>query len=199
MRTNLEFDAVLLAGGRSSRMGRDKALLPHPASGQPLILRQLDLLRSLGPRTLWLSVRLGQDYPEVPADVPRVRDSGDGGPLEAILAALAACAAPRLLVLAVDMPGTTREFLGQLLTAGGNDTGAVPSHPGSGLHEPLCAVYPRLPELRARLEAARSRGELSLQPLLTEAIRSGWMIPHALNPLAAPDLLTNWNQPGDIP
>src|SRR5690606_18898038 len=129
-----------------------------------------DLLRSLGPRSLFLSIREGHDYSQVPADIPRVRDEGNCGPLGAIIAALAAGTSPRLLVLAVDMPGVTRQLLGELLSAGQNATGTVPTHPDSGLHEPLCAVYPRLPELRAHLAAAQARGAFSLQPLLSEVI-----------------------------
>jgi hypothetical protein len=54
---------LILAGGRSSRMGRDKAFLPFPApDGPPLIARQAALLRSLGIDDLLISGRAGVEY-----------------------------------------------------------------------------------------------------------------------------------------
>ena len=55
------FAAVLLAGGRSRRMGRDKALLPL-ADGRLLWQRQWDVLRELGPAELFVSGPRGRNF-----------------------------------------------------------------------------------------------------------------------------------------
>jgi molybdopterin-guanine dinucleotide biosynthesis protein A len=82
--------AVVLAGGKSIRMGTDKAALPHPVSKIPLLVRQLDLLTELGLARLLVSARAGQVLPPYPHDVGRVNDHGESGPLGGIVAALAA-------------------------------------------------------------------------------------------------------------
>jgi molybdenum cofactor guanylyltransferase len=195
------FQAVLLAGGRSSRMGRDKALLPHPGSGRPLILHQLDTLQATGCGDVFLSVRHDQDYPLVPAAIPRVRDSGDAGPFAALEAALARTTAPLLLVLAVDLPFVAPGRLHALLALCAPERGVAPVHlppgPGAGAFEPLCAVYPSFNEARTALASARLAGRFSLQELLAGAAAAGWMHPLPLTPADLP-AFANWNTPADL-
>lgn len=183
-------DGVLLAGGRSTRMGEDKARLPHPVSGRSLVVHQWTLLREATGRPPLLSVRSGADYPEIPAGLPRVFDDGARGPLAALHAALAASDAPFLLALAVDMPGVTNNELRQLLAAARDSTGVVAAGPAAGL-EPLLALYPR----KAALDAATmllAADKLALRGLVDLGLRDGW-----LRPLAdlAPGALQNWNTP----
>ena len=184
---------VVLAGGRSIRMGRDKALLPHPDTGQPLVLRQLELLRATDCAELLLSVRDGQDYDVVPSNIARVRDSGEHGPLAALDAALARAAHPLVLVLAVDLPHMDAARLRALLALASPDRGVFPVGP-DGRPEPLCAVYPKTGH--AAVGAALASGRLALHRLLTDAAAAGWMRPA---PFAAADLpaFANWNHPGD--
>src|SRR5690606_15155389 len=118
------FSAVVLAGGRSSRMGVDKATLPHP-SGSTLLDRQIALLRGLGPAELLVSVRSGQDLGLLDRDVCTVRDDGTAGPLGGIVAALKAATQPRLLVVAVDLPYLDADTLRALLLVA-PDRGGVP-------------------------------------------------------------------------
>lgn len=188
-----EFSAVLLAGGRSSRMGRDKALLMHPESGVPLVAHQVATLRAAGCAEVLLSVRTGTDYAEVVgAEVARVTDDGEGGPLPGIAAALARARCARVLVLAVDLPCMTAEALRALVAASTPECGAV----WRGAHgwEPLCAVYPKA--ARAAFEAARAAGRLSLQALVERGVAEGWMA-EAAGP-ADGRVLANWNSPGDV-
>ncbi len=188
-----EFSAVLLAGGRSSRMGRDKALLAHPESGVSLIAHQVATLRAAGAAELMLSVRAGLDYADVVgAEVVRVVDDGEGGPLFGIAAAVARARCERVLVLAVDLPRMTAATLRALVAASTPQCGAA----WRGAHgwEPLCAVYPRA--ACAAFEAAMAAGRLSLQALVEQGVREGWMT-EAAGPADA-RVLANWNSPGDV-
>jgi len=135
----MNFSAVILAGGRSVRMGRDKAGLP--LEGGTLLERQLELVRSLRPEELFLSVGERGDL-AAPA-CRLVRDNYVGsGPLAGIESALAATISPLLLVLAVDLPQMQASTLQWMLEHCDAESGVVPRVNGS--LEPLAAVYPRL-------------------------------------------------------
>ncbi len=146
------FAAVLLAGGQSRRMGRDKALLPL-GDGRLLWQRQLDVLQQLGPGELFVSGPRREGFPPELICLP---DEQPGrGPLGGIASALGAAGAAFLVVLAVDLPRMTPEFLRGLLEQATDGHGVVPRHRESGLYEPLAAVYPAscLALARARLNS----------------------------------------------
>jgi molybdenum cofactor guanylyltransferase len=134
----MKFSAVILAGGRSQRMGQDKAWLL--LDGKPLIARQIELARELGAEEIFISGRAGTDYNPLKRRVvyDRVKDAG---PLAGIESALAASSAPLLLVLAVDMPKMTASPLQRLLVCCSETRGAVPRF--NHQLEPLAAIYPR--------------------------------------------------------
>src|ERR1041385_2459244 len=96
----MNFSAVILAGGRSQRMGRDKARLI--VQGKPLLLRQVELARELGAAEVLISGRAGGDYTGFNCPVLMDRFE-DAGPLAGIESALTAMSTEMLLVLAVDM------------------------------------------------------------------------------------------------
>jgi molybdopterin-guanine dinucleotide biosynthesis protein A len=189
--TEFPVSGAILAGGRSARMGRDKAFLPHPLDGQPLIARQAALLREIGCDDLIISGRAGIDYavPDARVFTDLVADSG---PLAGLAQILAAARHPWVLVVAVDMPHLTASYLQQLLTAGSGRIGVVPLGPQG--YEPLVALYPRalLPVIEAALVAQR----LSLQSLLQVEVTNGRF--QSL-PIADDDRLvfTNWNTLAD--
>ena len=134
----MNFSAVILAGGKSSRMGRDKAFLE--ISGQTLLARQIQTARAAGAMEIFISGRADADYSAFGCGV--LKDNyPDGGPLAGIEAALAAATHPLLLVLAVDLPEMNAEFLRQLSTNCKPNTGVVPRI-GDEL-EPLAAFYPK--------------------------------------------------------
>ncbi len=56
----MNFSAVILAGGKSSRMGRDKAWLEF--DGQSLLARQIACVRRAGASEVFISGRAGVDY-----------------------------------------------------------------------------------------------------------------------------------------
>ena len=72
MQGDFHFDAALIAGGRSTRFGSDKAFLDW--KGKPLFAQQLRKLAALGPDRLWLSTNAEQPFPEILEGVVRVFD-----------------------------------------------------------------------------------------------------------------------------
>jgi molybdopterin-guanine dinucleotide biosynthesis protein A len=128
---------VLLAGGESRRMGRDKATLL--LDGVPLWERQMGLLRALCPAELLVSAR--EAPPWLPADARFVADPLPArGPLGGLAAALGAMGATHLLALAIDMPAMTGEHLAALRGAASPGCGVLP---WLGDHlEWLPAIYP---------------------------------------------------------
>jgi molybdenum cofactor guanylyltransferase len=99
---------VVLAGGLSSRMGRDKAMLPW--RGRPLIEHQLAVLQAAGVDT----VQVSGDRPAYHGIVDPIAQAG---PLGGIAAVAAACTDGELLIVPVDMPRLQPTLLQRLLTA----------------------------------------------------------------------------------
>ena len=180
------FAAVLLAGGQSRRMGRDKALLPLPG-GRLLWERQLAVLRSLEPAELFIS---GPARPGFPGDAFLLTDAQLGlGPLSGIAAALEAMRTPLLVVLAVDLPAMEPGFLRGLLARSEPGTGVVPF---GEFFEPLAAVYPR--ECLDIARGCLQNRKLSLQDFIGAA--GSLLRPWHLS-AGERSLFTNWNKPDD--
>lgn len=187
--TPTPFAAVLLAGGKSRRMGRDKALLPLP-DGRLLWQRQLSVLEELGPTERYIS---GFARPGFPPEARVLADTWpDAGPLGGIAAALTVMHTPLLVVLAIDLPAMTAGFLRRLLAQAERDgKGVVPRHAGAaGYYEPLAAVYPRecLPLATERLAG----GQLRMQ----EFVRAAGEVLQPLEIAVGEEpLFANWNHP----
>lgn len=151
---------VLLAGGMSLRMGRDKAMLDR--DGRPLWRYVRAVMADAGCREVLVSGRPHDLRPDEPA----VDDAAAGlGPLAGIAAALAArpAAGGHWLVVPVDLPLLTADTLRLLLTGGGGAPAACfHDHPLPALLQDTPALRTTLANLLRRPEA-RSR---SLQGLL---------------------------------
>ncbi|HEX4005847.1 MAG TPA: molybdenum cofactor guanylyltransferase [Acidobacteriaceae bacterium] len=141
--------AFILAGGKSSRMGRDKALLD--LDGQPLIAHAVARLNALG-----MPPRICGSRPDLARFAEVISDNlSDAGPLAGIEAALTVSDEDLNLFLPVDLPGLPLEFL-RWLAARANASQVAATFPTlAGRPQPLCAVYSRrlLPGLRAALAA----------------------------------------------
>lgn len=182
--------AVILAGGRSSRMGRDKAWIEW--AGRPLIAHALEKVRRLGVAEVFISGRPGVDYTAL--GCPVLLDlEPDRGPLGGIERALRECASPLLLVLAVDLPHVTPALLAGLLAACDVRTGAVPKLEDK--LEPLAAIYPRRCHARAR--AALRQARLAARDFAAACLRERAV---RAFPVAAADAgcFANWNRPDDL-
>jgi molybdopterin-guanine dinucleotide biosynthesis protein A len=131
---------ILLAGGRSQRMGRDKASLPW--HGSTLARRAAGLLARCCEPPVIVVCAPDQELPLLPDWVDVVRDPEPGlGPLAGLAVGLAA-AGPRAeiaAVCAVDAPLAHPAVLAALLGALGTSPAVVPL--SDGLPQPLFAVY----------------------------------------------------------
>lgn len=141
--------AFVLAGGASSRMGRDKALLE--IGGKLLIEHAVNLLRKLGGEPRIVAAR-----PDLAKYAPVIEDRRSGcGPLSGIAAGLLASESELATFIPVDVPLLPLALLA-LLRERSQVSGALATIPCLlGQAQPLCAVYHRrvLPQVSAALEA----------------------------------------------
>ena len=168
------FAVALLMGGRSRRMGVDKAMLREPVRGVLAWERQVKLLGDLEPEQCLLSLREGQDVPEnLDSRWEVVRDvAADVGPIGGLEGCLDACVCPFLLTLGVDLLAMRAEVLGRLLSECEDQCGVV-AMSGEGFYEPLAAIYPE--EAVASARAFRESGGRRLQEWLRELEELGMM------------------------
>jgi molybdenum cofactor guanylyltransferase len=125
----------ITAGGRSSRMGTDKAWLE--LCGRAMIEQ---VIAALAPVTS--SVAIIANSPEYARlGLPVFADEQTGvGPLEAIRTALANSATSRIVLVGCDLPFVTEDLFRFLLNLPGDHQAVVPVG-ADGKLEPLCGVY----------------------------------------------------------
>jgi molybdopterin-guanine dinucleotide biosynthesis protein A len=134
----LELTGFVLAGGKSTRMGMDKAFVQF--EGRTLLSRALDLVRSVVPE-----VRIVGDRGKFASFGPVVEDIFlNCGPLGGIHAALRSSATELNFMLAVDTPFVSLAFLQYLIGEARMVADATVVVPRSaGQWQPLCAIYRR--------------------------------------------------------
>ena len=189
-----EVVGLVLAGGASRRMGRDKATLE--LDGESLAMGAARRLHQVCPQVLVADAGRGL----LPAAVATAIPDGPGaGPAAGILGAAAARPGDALLVLACDLPAVPVALLGSLIETATGDPGAdwvLPrTHRGP---EPLCALY--RPRALALLATRVAAGDYALHPLASEPIlRVRFLDEDALRPFGDPRrLLHNLNTPEDL-
>src|SRR4030088_145635 len=130
--------AFILAGGKSTRMGTDKAFVT--LNGRSLLERMLHVGRSVT-----ADVRIIGNAQKFSQFAPTVEDVfGDCGPLGGIHAALRASPSELNLILAVDLPLVSTALLQYLITRAQSASGASATVPhAAGGWQALCAVYRR--------------------------------------------------------
>lgn len=179
--------ALVLAGGRSSRMQTDKAALAY--RGRAQLAEAMQLVAPLVARA-FVSVRSDQVDDPLRARFAQIIDRQENlGPIAGILAAQEQYPHVAWLVLACDLPFLTAAVLEHLLgarAAARDATAYVSSH--DGLPEPLCAIYE--PASRPKLAAYLARGRQCPRKFLREA---------NAHLIAAPDprALDNINTPAE--
>jgi molybdopterin-guanine dinucleotide biosynthesis protein A len=174
----------VLAGGRSSRMGRDKALLD--LDGAHLVSRVAERVAAAAGSVMLIGdpEKYGGMGFAVCADLYK-----GCGPLAGVHAALSTSAAEWNLIVACDMPEVRPGFLGELLQqAERMDADCLLPAGESGRPEPLCAVYNRraLPAIERALESGIRKVLDGLAGLRLEIL-----------PVRNAKLFRNLNTPGD--
>lgn len=158
---NNDVTAFVLAGGKSTRMGTDKAFLRW--EDEALLNRALKLARAVAGevRIVGDAKKFGGFGCTVVEDVYR-----DRGPLGGIHAALGSSGSELNLILAVDLPLMRLEFLSYLIDQArrANATVTVPNAAG-GL-QPLCAVYRK--EFAPVAEESLKAGKNKIDPLFAK-------------------------------
>lgn len=185
--------AVVLAGGRSSRMGREKALLE--VDGVPLWRRQRDVLVAAGAAEVFLSVREEQLWRrEAVGFAGQLLDAvAEGGPIIGLTAGLERASQGHLAVLAVDLPAMSAAWFARLRAECGDGVGCVGRQSGEGRYfEPLAAIYPKA--LMMSGWEALVRAEFSLQRFVAAAVAEGRLRVIEIGP-ADVALFENWNEP----
>lgn len=147
---------LVLAGGASTRMQRDKAALDY--HGRPQLVWTFDLVSTFCARS-FVSVRPEQAGENLRSAYPQIVDAVDvGGPIAGILSALLAHRDAAWLVLACDLPFVDRATLEHLVR--NRDTARVSTAYRSAhdsLPEPLCAIFE--PHALGPLQAHVSAGQ----------------------------------------
>jgi molybdopterin-guanine dinucleotide biosynthesis protein A len=160
---------VILVGGESRRMGRDKASLPVPGSvagsGATTLAEFVAGVVAQRCEPIFVMAAPGQPVPAVQGRV--IRDEVRGrGPLSATgrgLRAAAEAGAKYAFVCAVDMPLLTVELIDELIALA-NETNAEVVLPWDGRSHYLAAVYRT--DLADRVDALVAAGEYKMSALI---------------------------------
>jgi molybdopterin-guanine dinucleotide biosynthesis protein A len=183
--------AFILAGGRSTRMGTDKAFVL--LDGRTLLARALDL-----PRSLTSDVRIVGDPAKFASFATVVEDQFPGcGPLAGIHAALRSSQTDLNLMLAVDMPFLTPALLHHMLGRAKDSGSAMVTVPRTSQGwQPLCAVYHR--DFASIAEKALRAGRYKIDALFTDASLQVIGEPELKSAGFSLDLFSNLNTADDL-
>jgi molybdenum cofactor guanylyltransferase len=188
-----ELAAIILAGGRSSRMGRDKAMIE--IAGVPLIRRIYDVIATcVDLDQIYIVTPWPEQYRQVlPPNCNFILEQQPHqGPLIAFSQALAEINAKWLLLLACDLPNLStpviQSWIDRLPSLDSQSIAYLPRHISKGW-EPLCGFYRQICR-ESTIEYIDSGGR-SFQ---------GWLKMNVVTELviADPLCLVNCNTPADL-
>ena len=158
---------IILAGGRSQRMGTNKALLPLP--GQPSETFLARLTSTLAPLCAEVLIVARDPAQFAHVTLPAARmvfdEKPGGGPLMGLYSGLNSMQSPTALVIAVDMPFAQPALLAFLLSQYQENTLLVPVV--EGVPQVLLALYPR--SILPLIEALLAQGKRAPRALLEVA------------------------------
>jgi molybdenum cofactor guanylyltransferase len=183
-----ELTGVIIAGGRSSRMGVEKGLVHF--DGKPLIMYPLELLKELCSNVIISANSTVFDFLELPV----IADKMPGGaPMIGIYSGLLAAYTDYILVLSCDMPLINIELLQHIIDSSDGTKATVAWH--NGFAEPLCGIYHR--DLITEFERHISEEKFKLVTFLEKVNGRFIEINESLS-FYNPELFLNVNTPGDL-
>ena len=185
-----DLTAFILAGGKSTRMGADKAFVT--LDGQTLLARALNVARSITP-----NVRIVGDPAKFAPFAPTVEDIFPNcGPLAGIHAALRSSQTDLNLILAVDVPFVSSALLHYLIQRARNNAATVTVAQTEGGYQPLCALYRRnfAEAAEQSLQAGRYKIDVLFTPATTQTITEKELEAAGLSP----SLFRNLNTPKEL-
>ena len=183
---------LVLAGGFSKRMNRDKANLVYPFNDQPQWEVTSECIRPFC-REVFLSVRDGQHLDGLGEGSPEtIGDRGSSqGPFSGFLSAMERVPDQALLVVACDLPLLTGSILREMIGHRGSAEAIAFKSSSDGLPEPLCALYE--PAMLEVCRTAAHNGTRCPRKLLIQNAPSVELLD-----LPRPDVLDNANTPEDF-
>lgn len=138
MATETQLTGLVLAGGRSRRMGRDKSMLVF--RGQLQVDRAVRIIRPACDK-VYVSIRDDQDNPTTDATDVIIDRFGEIGPLGGLLSAFYHNRNSDVLMFSCAMPFVTVQMIKQLAEERDPNYLAVAPVNSEGQPEPLCAIY----------------------------------------------------------
>ncbi len=190
------FEAFILAGGRSSRMGRDKASISF--LGKPLMLHVADALRTAEATKVSIVLSSQSEASDL-AGQPAISDTYVGaGALAGIHAALKASKSRITFVSACDLPFASAELIKRLVFLCEKSECAVPIQ-SDGRSQPLFAAYRTEPALIASETILKEKNRSNAAGALTDCLRTSFLAYEDYSDLPrASLLLTNVNTPEEL-
>lgn len=144
-----DLPCILFAGGKSSRMGEDKALLPFGGFSSLAQFQYERLLPLFS--NVYISAKTAEKFP---FDAPILLDpeNAEFAPTAGFVSAFEQLDSDRIMVLSVDTPFVGKKEFARLLAADESDLDAVIARTNEGSH-PMCGIYHRtlVPELMRML------------------------------------------------
>jgi molybdopterin-guanine dinucleotide biosynthesis protein A len=180
------FSGVVLTGGESRRMGRDKAFVP--VDGVPMARRVADTLRDAGARSVMAVGGNLAGLRTVGLDARPDPRQGDG-PLGGLVTALELAADPVVAVLATDLAWLPPAVVVALVERLGTDVAADVAAAFTDRREPLCAAW-RVDPCVDELAAAHLAGVRSVLVAMDRLAVADVTVDR--------DLLWNANTPDDL-
>ncbi|MBI2851780.1 MAG: molybdenum cofactor guanylyltransferase [Chloroflexi bacterium] len=148
----MEVTAIILAGGKSARLGRNKAI--ETILGKSLIQHVVDRLRPVAEQILIIISAERPELPSLPGTETLIDVFPGKGPLAGIYTGLLAARHPRSITVACDMPFLNAHLINYLISLSPDFDAVVPSL-SQGTVEPLQAVYSKacIDRIRTQLES----------------------------------------------
>lgn len=156
----MNLTGIILAGGKSTRMGTDKGMMFF--NGKKLVEYPLDMLRRICNELI-----ISSDNPEYSVfDARIIQDKvPDKGPVSGLASSLLESTNEWNLVLGCDMPFLNMELIEMLIYHSGPEMGIVPGH--DRFYEPIAALYHR--SMGETFAKELHQGNYSLQAILRSA------------------------------